>query len=106
MQARAEIGARERLRDVDADRDDRQAPANADAGRVFEWIAESIDRVARVEEHRHAELARQIADQLDTADHEVTAAGLLAILVHGRELVQAEAAHALVAACEEALRAG
>ena len=110
----------EPLGDVDAYRDDRQTQTQADADRVHERVAEFVECVADVAENRDREILRQIADQLDGAGNEMFAAHLfiddVSVLVvdrvavrvdgllHGRQLVDAVAAHAAVATGEEALR--
>ena len=49
-------GCGQRLRDVDAHRHHRQAQAQADADRIHERIAELVEGVADVDEHRDGEV--------------------------------------------------
>ena len=66
--------ARKRLRDVDAERDRRQAPAKSDPDGILERVPEAIERVAEVEERRHAEVARQVPLYLERAGQQMLAA--------------------------------
>src|SRR5450755_129269 len=66
--------ARQRLGNVDAHGQDRQAIAHADAGCIFERIAELVEGIAVVAEHRDAKIARQIAFNLHRAGEYVLAA--------------------------------
>ena len=101
---------RQRLRDVDAEARDSDVVAHAEAGGVLELrILEVVERVADVEERGNAEVARQVARHLDRAGRQVLAADALLLAVGRvdflrRKLVELEAAHAAVAAGEEALR--
>src|SRR5690606_34729866 len=81
---------------------------HADADRVFEaGVLEVVERVAEVIEGGDAEVARQIAHDFDAAREQMLAAHALLFLADfRRQLVQAEAAHAALAARKEALRGG
>ena len=96
----------ERLRQIDAERDDRQTHAHADADRILQRIAEAIERTAGVEECRDTEIARQIADDLRRAREQMSAADLRATRIGRCEIVIAVAAHAAIAAGKETLGAG
>src|SRR5688572_26482225 len=107
VDARAATGFRQRLRDVHAEGGDRDVVAHAEAGRVLELrVGEVVERVADVVKRGDAEVARQVARHLDRAGRQVLAADAVAVLVARRKLVELEAAHAAVAAGEEALRGG
>ena len=81
-------------------------PAQSDTRRVLKRVTEVIERVAAVREHGQAEVAWQLPFQLDCADEEVATADVVAGRVLRRQLVEAEAANAVVAAGEEPLRRG
>src|SRR5580704_1738427 len=123
MQARAGVG-REWLRYVDTQCYDGKTDAETDAGRILERIAEVIESVAVIEERSDAEVMGQVANDLDGPCNEVLTAVLdglarrralagagdddgvaLGILladdVDRRELIEREAAHAVIAAGEE-----
>ena len=71
----------QRLREVDADAHHGQPEPQADTRRVLEWIAEIVEGVADVHEHRKGEVARQIADQLCRTGEEVATADPRATLI-------------------------
>src|SRR5262245_54950394 len=106
VQPRAAVGLGDRLRDVEADAQEWQAVAKSDPDRVLERVAEGVERVAPVHEDRRDEVLREAALQLDGSGQQVASAHLVAVRIDGRELLVAVAAHALVAAGEEAVRGG
>src|SRR5262245_11687896 len=104
MQARAQVGLGERLRNVDAKSHDGDSPAKADADRVLERVAQLVHRVPGIREHGNTEIALQITLQLHAEDDQVTATGLVAFRVDGRQRVEREATHAEITTGEEAPR--
>src|SRR5512134_81666 len=106
VQPRVAVRLGQRLRDVEPDAQEREAVAQADARRVFERIAEIVDGIAGIHEHRRDEIPRQAALQFDAAGHQVAAADTVAVGVHRRQLLVAVAADAAVAAREEAVLGG
>src|SRR5690606_41985706 len=104
MKTRAAARFGQRLRDVDAEACDGNAVPKPQARGVFEHrIGEIVEGIADVVKGGDTEVARQVADELDRAGGKVPAANALAADLR-RQLVQAEAAHAALAAREEALR--
>src|SRR5690606_12122258 len=97
-------GLRQRLRYVDTKTGYSNMPAHPQAHGIFERIAEMIERIAEVVEGGHTEIAWQPPLDLDSAGDQIATADAVAGTVLGREFIQAEAAHAAVAAGEEALR--
>jgi len=80
----------------------RQAQAQADADRPLQRVAESVEGIADVDEHRSAEITRQIADEFCSACEQMPPADLSPLRIHWREIVEAESAHAAITAREEA----
>src|ERR1700742_4340404 len=73
MEART-AGPGQRLGHVDAQCYDGEPEPETDTGRIFERIAEVIESVAVVEEGGHAEVMREIPDDLEGPGDEVLAA--------------------------------
>ena len=100
----------DRLGNIEADGDHRQAPAQADADRRRQRLAEIVDGIADVGEDGDAELARQVALDFEGAGQQVAAADAHLRAVgsglHRRQRVVGEAADAAVAAGIEAEDAG
>src|SRR5688572_13928286 len=103
VEARAAARVRDRLRDVDADAQERQPVTQADAGRVLERVPEIVEGIAGVHEHGSDQVLRKVPLQLESPRQQVAAADLVAVGVDRRQLLVAVAAHALVAAGEEAV---
>ena len=72
----------------------------------MQWIAERIEGVADIDERGEAEIPWQIANHLGGRSEEVPTAYFDAAELDRREIVEAEAAYAAIAAGEKALRAG
>src|SRR5690606_4301599 len=94
----------ERPRDVEAHRSQRREPARADPGARARLEAAVEERVARVDEYRGRPVLAQRMLVLDARLDEAVAADQIAELVPRAERLIAIAAHAVVAACEEAHR--
>src|SRR5262245_47964118 len=94
----------ERQREIDANRTERRLPAAADTDARLRVHLRALERVAGVGEECQRPARTQRLLELETARRERRAADDLAVCVDGAEFLERVAAHAVVAAREEAHR--